>query len=409
MNTALTSQAPSRAAIPAQRLTFSPRIAFGLQASITLAFLAGSSAPTPLYAIYRAHWGFSPTLLTVVFAVYALAVLASLLVLGRLSDHVGRRPVLIGATIVQALTMVVFATASSVGDLLVARTLQGLSAGAAIAAVGAGLLDLDKTRGAVANSVAPMLGTAIGGAIAGLFVQFLPAPTRLVYEVLGAVFIAQAVALCFIAETAPPRAGALASLRPRLALPQGARGTFLRVAPAVVAVWALAGFYAALGPTLVARLLDGASMLTGGLALFVVAGSGALAVLATRQRDARTLMRIGASALVIGLLGVLVAVSLRSIAVFLLASAVAGIGFGTGFQGALRSLVARIDANERAGTLAVLFVLSYLAMGAPAVAAGYHLSLHGDIVGTTRAFAAAVIALALAAGLATIERAGGRA
>ena len=101
------------------------RRSFLLQASIVVSFLAGSSAPTPLYSLYQAAWGFSSVTVTVVFAVYALAVLASLLVVGSLSDYVGRRPVLLVATLVQAAAMGVFVAAHGVPALLVARVLQG--------------------------------------------------------------------------------------------------------------------------------------------------------------------------------------------------------------------------------------------------------------------------------------------
>lgn len=382
------------AALSRKRPLLSARLAFYLEASITLAFLAGSAAPTPLYAIYRSAWGFSPTMLTVAFGIYALAVLAALLVAGRLSDHIGRRPVLISAAIAQALVMVVFATAHGLGDLLVGRVLQGFSAGAAIAAVGAGLLDLDKQRGAVANAVAPMLGTGLGGIVAGPMVQFLPAPTHLVYEVLGVVFVLQALALVFVAETVSPRPGALASLRPTFALPPAVRRPLLAVAPAVIALWALAGFYASLGPTLVKELVGSGSFVVGGLALFVMAGSGALAVLALRGREARALLRIGAAALLAGVALVLVSLSLASLVLFMVGTAIAGIGFGTAFQGAIRTVIAVAAPTERAGVLSLLFVLSYLAMGIPAIAAGARFAASGDIVSTAVDFGSAILVLA---------------
>ena len=281
--------APSAATVFGGRLQ--PGVAFYLQASIALSFLMGSSAPTPLYAIYRAHWGFSAMTLTLVFAVYAVAVLASLLVAGRLSDHIGRRPVLLAASLTQAVTMAMFATATDVSDLLLARTIQGLSTGAALAAVGAGLLDIDKSRGAIANSVATMLGTALGGFVAALMVQYLPAPTHLVYAVLGAVFVLQAVGVWFIAETAPKRPGALGSLLPRFGVPAAVQGPLMLAAPAIVAVWALGGFYASLGPTLVGSLVGSNAVVLGGAALFVLAGSGALAVLVLQHRQPPTLAR----------------------------------------------------------------------------------------------------------------------
>ena len=185
-----------------------------LQASIILFFLAGSSAPTPLYAVYQAQWGFSPITTTVVFGVYAVAVLSSLLIFGRLSDHIGRRPVLLVAIAVQAATMLVFATATGVPALFVARVIQGLSTGAAAGAIGAGMLDINRAKGTIANAVAPMTGTATGALASGLAVQFLPAPTHLVYLALFAIFVLQGIGVTLMAETSTPMAGAVASLRP---------------------------------------------------------------------------------------------------------------------------------------------------------------------------------------------------
>ncbi|HEY0254034.1 MAG TPA: MFS transporter, partial [Kofleriaceae bacterium] len=121
-------------------------ISFYLQASIILFFLAGSSAPTPLYAVYQAAWGFTPITITIIFGIYALAVLAMLLVAGSLSDYIGRRPILLATTLVQAVTMILFIRASSVPMLIAARIVQGLATGLAAGAVGAGMLDLDRAR-----------------------------------------------------------------------------------------------------------------------------------------------------------------------------------------------------------------------------------------------------------------------
>src|SRR5215471_14596633 len=121
----------------------SARGTFFLLASVVVSFLAGSIAPTPLYATYQAAWGFSPITTTVIFGIYAIAVLVALLTVGSLSDYVGRRPVLIGATLLQAGIMLVFTSAHDMTDLVIARIVQGLATGAAIAAVGAGLLDVD--------------------------------------------------------------------------------------------------------------------------------------------------------------------------------------------------------------------------------------------------------------------------
>ena len=378
--------------------------AFHLQASIILFFLAGSSAPTPLYAVYQAAWGFSPVTITVVFGIYALAVLAALLVAGSLSDHVGRRPVLLVAVLLQVVTMGMFATAGGVGALLAARVVQGLSTGAAAGAVGAGLLDLDREKGAVANAIVPMVGTATGGLLSGLLVQYLPAPTRLVYVVLGAIFVAQAIGVVLMPVSVKPRAGALASLRPQFRLPPRARAPMLLAAPALVSAWALAGFYGSLGPTLVRRLAGSSSLALGGLALFVLGASGASSAFLSRKRSPRTSMIAGMLGLVAGVAVTLLAVANGSLALFFLGTAAAGAGFGGGFQGAIRSVVPLAEAHERAGVLSVIYVIAYVAMGLPAVLAGLRVVHGGGVLPTTREFGIAVMALAAVSLFGTLLR-----
>jgi MFS family permease len=375
-----------------------------LLASIIVGFLAGSSAPTPLYAVYAARWHFSPITTTVVFGVYALAVLAALLIVGRLSDHVGRRPVLLAALAIQVATMVVFATAHGVPQLLVARIVQGLSTGAAAGAIGAGMLDLNKVRGTIANAVAPITGTASGALGSGLLVQYLPQPTHLVYLVLLGVFVLQAIGVLLMPETSSPTPGALASLRPQFAVPGPVRRPLMFAVPALVAVWALAGLYGALGPSLVKLVSGSASIVLGGLSLFVLAGSGVVAVLLFQRQSARQLTLIGGVALLAGVALTLVAVGTRSTAGFFVGTAIAGIGFGGGFQGAIRSVVPLAAPHQRAGVLSVVYVVSYLAMGLPAVIAGFLLVHEGNLVSTAVQYGVAVMVLAALALLGAVTR-----
>ncbi len=370
------------------------RVSFYLLASITLFFLASSSAPTPLYAVYQSEWHFSPITTTVVFGVYALAVLTSLLIFGSLSDHVGRRPVLLVAVIVQAVTMLIFLNAGGVPELILARIVQGLATGAALGAVGAGLLDLDRARGTIANSAAPIFGVATGGFGSGLLVQYLPLPTHLVFLVLCAIFALQAVGVAFMAETVSPRPGALGSLRVDFALPPAIRRPLIVAVPAIVAVWALAGLYGALGPTLVRLLIGHNSFVLGGLALFVLAGAGAVTVLVLRDAAPRTLMLVGTSDLIVGVGLTVVAISELSTALFFVGTAIAGTGFGASFQGGIRSVVGLAQAHQRAGVLSILYVVSYLAMGLPAVVAGVLIVDGGGVLDTAKEYGVVVMVLA---------------
>jgi len=396
------SACPTTRAADIRASRISPTASFYLLASITITFLAGSSAPTPLYPLYQAKWGFSPITITVVFAVYALGLLGALLIAGRLSDHIGRRPVLVVATVAHAVTMLIFSTADGVGDLLIARVIQGLSAGAAIAAVGAGMLDLDKARGTVANAITPALGTAAGGIVSGLMVHFLPAPTHLVYWVLGMAFLAQAVGVAFMTETTTPRPGALGSLKPRFCVPSATRKPLLIAVPALVAPWALAGFYGSLGPVLVRSTFGLDSSLFGGIALFILTGSAAVSIFLLRRRDAAVMTSVGASLLLLGVNVVMLALSYQSPAAFFLGTVLAGAGFGTSVQGAIGIVVPFAPPSQRAGVLSVIFLVSYLAMGAPAVVAGYLVAHGGNIATTAREFGAAVMILAALALLGSV-------
>jgi MFS family permease len=372
----------------------SPAASFLLFASLTVSFLAGSSAPTPLYPVYIAKWGLTPLTITVIFGIYALAVLLALLVAGRLSDHLGRRPVLLAATLAQAATMMLFVTATSSAGLIVARIMQGITTGAALGAIGAALIDLDKTRGAVANAVAPPFGTATGAIVAAVLVQYLPFPTHLVYIVFALVFILQSIGLGFVAESIAPRGGVLASLKPHLKLPRATREPLLLALPVLVAVWALAAFYGVLSPLLIRTLLGWSSPLLGGLGLFVVAACGGIAILILQHREPKQMMTFGVASLLAGVAIAIASLSYNSITFFFLGTAVAGVGFGTAFQGAVRTVVTLAAPHERAGVLSIVFIICYIALGAPAVVAGWMVARHWDILATAQIFGAVVMALA---------------
>jgi hypothetical protein len=386
---------PATARVAPLPARLSPLASFFLMASITVTFLAGAAAPTPLYPLYQSQWGFSSLTITVIFAVYALAVLAALLVLGRLSDHVGRRPVLFAAVAGQLVTMWLFATADGLGELLFARVLQGVAAGAGIAAVGAGLLDLDRHRGALTNAIITPLGTATGGIIGGVFVSLLPAPAMLVFAVLGGLILLQGVALLWMGETTARRDGAVASLRPRLALSAQSRAPLLRAAPIIIAGWAVAGFFTALGPAFVKSMTGTASALLSGVTLFVMAGGAATAALLLRNQSPRDAMHTGGIALVTGMMLVMAAVHLHQPLMFLAGLAASGIGFGSGFQGAVRSVVSHAQADERAGVLAVIFVIAYLAFGLPAIGAGYLLVQGSLLPNVANEFGVGIMVLAV--------------
>jgi hypothetical protein len=242
--------------------------------------------------------------------------------------------------------------------------------------------------------VSPMLGTATGGLGSGLMVEYLPAPTHLVYLVLLGTFLLQAIGVTRMRESSPRRPGALASVKPHFHVPSSIVKPLLLVAPVAVATWALAGFYGALAPTVLRQLLGSRSPLLGGLALFVLAASGVVTVLLLGRRSARAVLTIGTTSLLSGVALTLFAVDHASTLGFFAGTALSGMGFGAGFQGAIRSVVPLAAPHERAGVLSVIYVISYLAMGLPAVIAGLLVVYGGGISATAHEYGAAVMALA---------------
>ena len=386
----------------ARLLKLPPRAAFALLAFTGTSFLAGTNSPTPLYARYQAAWGLSPITTTVVFGIYSVAVLSALLTVGSLSDFVGRRPVILGSLVFQSVSMLMLAGASGVGVLLAARVLQGLCTGAALSAIGAGMIDLERVKGTIANSVCPMAGTGLGGFIAGFFVEYLPAPTRLIYLTILGLYVLQAMGIFFMAETVTPRPGALASLRPQMRVPAPLRAGVLLAAPLLVSSWALMGFYGALGAPIV-RLLTGTTSPTLAAAgMSTMACAGAITVLLLRASSGRTMMITGASALPVGTCVSLLGLARGSALLFFVGTALAGVGFGTAFQGAIRTVVPFAHPHERAGVIAVLFVVAYLALGVPAIFAGIHIAGGSSVATTANEYGAVVIALSLVALVGTL-------
>jgi MFS family permease len=364
-----------------------------------LSFLAASTAPTPLYRLYQEQMHFSAATLTLIFGVYALSLLAALLTVGSLSDYLGRKPVIFTAVVLNILAMLLFIYADSVTWLISARVLQGFATGMATAVLSATLLDTDRQQGPLINSVAPLIGMALGGMGCGLLAEFAPAPLHLTYWLLLVLFALQALYSWRLPESVSRQAGAWASLRPTLHVPVQARPTLWRVLPLNTATWALGGFYASLAPSLVRAATGSTSNLIAGSTVAALTLTGALMIFTLRNRPAALALRLGASLLPMGIVLVLLGVHSASLSLFFLGTLVAGCGFGAGFLGAVRSLVPLALPHERAGLMSAFYVLSYLAFCLPSLLAGNLIRAFG-LVATTDGYGLILIVLSVGALLA---------
>jgi MFS family permease len=366
--------------------------------------MVAAAAPSPLYGVYQADWHFSAITLTTVFAVYVVALLGAFLVAGRLSDHLGRRPVIIAALVTEVIAMACFGVATGVPMLYLARIVQGLATGAAIGAVSAALIDLqpeDRPQlASLVNSVAPTAGLAAGALATSFLVQYGPAPLRLVYWLLLGGFAVSIAIVIIMSEPGQRRPGALASLRPQASVPAAARRAFLTGTPALVAGWALGGLYLALGPSIASVLLRSANVVPGGLVIFLLCGVGAVTSLACGRMRPRTAMLAGSVLLAVGVGGTVLAITGGSAAGFFAGTAFAGIGFGLAFLGTFRTLSALAPPSGRAGLIATIYIVSYLAFSLPVIAAGIA-ATHFGLRDTAIVYGCAVAVLALGAAAST--------
>lgn len=178
---------------------------FWLVGYLLFMLMVGTNLPTPLYGIYKHQWGFSAGVLTLVFAVYALTIIPSLLLFGQLSDRFGRKKALLPGLIVAAIGSILFALAHDVTWLFIARAIQGLAVGIVSGAGTAALAELhphgDRRQAALIASVATAGGTALGPLLAGILAQYEPWPAVFPFVVHLILFVPGVLALLFIPET----------------------------------------------------------------------------------------------------------------------------------------------------------------------------------------------------------------
>lgn len=374
-------------------------VAFVLLAAVLFAFFFAAAAPTPMFVVFQHAWGFSSSLLTVAFAIYAIALLLSLLIAGSLSDHIGRRPVVLAALVLQAVAMGLFMTAQGIGGLILARVVQGVATGIASGALSAAVVEAApaarKKLGGLITSVSPLAGLAMGGLFTGVMVKFSVDPVTLVFGVMAAAFALGAAAVLWMPETVTPRPGALASLVPRMSVPAAARAAFLRGMPLLIAVWALGGLYLSLAPSLMVHVFGVDNGIVNGLTVAVLSGFGAVAPTVLGRFVAPRPAVIGLLSIAAGLALLIVSLFTRSLPLFFIATAVAGVGFGGAFSAHIQTLAPLASAHERGELFAAFFVVSYLAFSVPTMGVGFLVAPLG-LLRTVEGYAAVLLVLALA-------------
>lgn len=362
--------------------------AFPLLGFVLFAFFFAASTPSPLFVIFQRHWGFSAGMLTVAFSAYAVVLLAALLVAGALSDHMGRRPVIMLSLALQTLAMAWFAQAADISELIIARCIQGLATGVASGALSAAVIEAApnhrKMIGTLITSIAPLGGLATGSPVTGLLIYCLPHAEVMVFVTLAVLFLSMLLGVAFIPETAVRRPGIVKSLRPRVSVNVHARKAYLQGVPLLLSIWALCGLYMSLAPSILYSVFAFNSNALNGLTVAALCGPAAFAAAVFRGLPSVRGALSGATVIVVGLGVLILSLARSNAALFFSGTVIAGIGSGMGFSAVLRTLVPLADEHDRAELFAAIFVACYLSLSLPPMIAGFSVGTFGllDTAGT---------------------------
>jgi MFS family permease len=335
--------------------------------------MLGTTLPTPLYVIYQTKWHFSAVIVTVTFAVYAVAVLATLLLAGRSSDQAGRKPVLAAALACSALSTIVFILAPDVAVLIVGRILSGLSAGLMTGTATAALTELvpasASRRASLVATAANMGGLGLGPLIAGLFAQYAPDPTTLVFEVYLGVLALAGLCLLLVPETVSPHRRPVLRFA-GLGIPERGRSEFIAAGVAGFAAFALLGLFAALAPTFLGNVLHQNSHAVQGGVVFLLLAVGTVAQVALARFNSRRVVLAGLGLFLAALALIVAALSQADMALFLAGTVVGGVAVGSVFLGSLATANRLAPPERRSHALSAFFVACYTGLIIPVVGVG---------------------------------------
>lgn len=375
-------------------MTLDKSRAYWLVGFALLWLMVGANLPSPLYAVYMRLWHFGPAMLTLIFASYALVLIPVLLLLGHLSDQVGRRPILLGGLMMAAAASAVFALAQGVTWLFIARVMQGIAVGVMSGAATAALVELhpreDHRHAALVASIATAGGTALGPVLSGLLAQYGPAPLAFPYWIQAAFLLPVLLGVWVMPETVAKTSGTL-SWRPSLGVPKSIRKPFVIAAMTAFVAWAVAALYMALVPAYVMKLLHISNLAVAGSVVFAMLGVSSVAQSVLRRVPPRLGMVSGLALLVVGLGGVVLAVPMQSLELIALGTLVTGVGQGLAFGGSMALINQIAPPEQRGRVVSSFYVVIYLGVGLPVIGTG----LAATQIGLYRAVSGFALVIAL--------------
>lgn len=359
-----------------------------------LVLTMGTSIITPLFPLYQDRFSLSNGEITLLFAVYSLTVAPTMLVMGNLSDVIGRKRVILPALALMAAGSLVMGLADTVPVLFAGRVLQGLAIGGMLGVGTAFVVDHaraeHKARAAELAGLAFRVGFGLGPGLAGLVAANLPDPIHLPFRMHAALTVFAIVVILLTPETVRRARG---MLRIGVGVPAGqltAFATFL--APAIFLMSFLDGTLLSVVPLYMSDTLGVDSVALIGLVGFLILGMGGVSPFIFGGIDPRHAVMIGAGTAAAASTLIVAAAGVGSVLVVVVAAGLIGLLNGLILQGATTICGISVPLRERGKLLSALYMTAYSGT-VPTIGIGYL----SEAVGLTAALALAAVAALLLA------------
>lgn len=350
----------------------STRFAFGISAAVVAHTLWTSAAPAMIYPLYAAQWHLSMTVLAVIFGLYPLSVVLTMLMSAGLSDRLGRKHVMLGGLVSSAAGVLMFAVAGEVYTLMAGRVLMGIGVGLSAGPSAAALVDYagkgDTARSASVTLGAQSVGFAGALLLAGALVTWAPLPTRLSFYVLFALLLVLLLLCLFIPADRPSDPTHRLLARPHV--PPYLRRSFIYAALAVMGAYTHGVLISSLGAQVARSLIGSPSAWVNSLALALFPVALGIAGGLFKKVEARRAIVTGSVLSVLGMVSLCLSVSAHSLAYFVGASLVSGAGYAFMTFGGLALIAQETRREDRGNAMSMLFVFAYLFTGGLAIALG---------------------------------------
>lgn len=362
--------------------------------SVFMLILAFSSIPTPLYHLYQAQLSFSTFTLTIIFSAYALSLLATLIVMGAISDYIGRKPIILISLVLILLADALFYLADSVIMLILARAVQGVGTALATSTLCSAIIDVNKPFGSRINSFSPMAGMAIGMLISCFGVTYSSEPLKTTFVIVGIILCVSLFALRFTTESVNRQKITSKIFKPSLTMPANSRKRFILISPINISLWMLSGFYLSLMPSLLAAAFGDINIWVSGSAFLFLTIFASLTIIFINRIQYDGLMKVGILLLFMGVILLLFGVNISRVVLLFVGSSLAGVGFGICFMKEMAVLLTAVDDTVKSRVLSVFYIESYLAFCIPVLVTSFALNQYGaSLVTATNIYGIAILCL----------------